>query len=472
MKALAKGRTAVSAAFALVLAAACDAPYSAFLEAIPVAADPNAPPVDVFIGVDGLSRAAFDEARGAGAFASFADGDLVTPFPGTSDYAWTRILRTGALPGYEIQYFDPPRNELVGEGLPGVLEHPVREGILSYACYRRFDFLGDGYFWMKRGYEDPEAALAPTLDELFWVLARRARTQPAFLAYLLNIDVLGHKGGPQRAAAALVELSRRIEAFKARHPGRFRFTLFGDHGNAHVKARLIDPRDVLRAVGVEPVERLGSGERLEAVPIVHVRVTYVALHTRPGEAGAVAERASTHTDVELAVARAGVGAIAGISGDRFGIWQGGVGHFFVRDRRGRIALENPEQWRESFALDFARVGVAAAPAADSLVLDDAAAFALFRPGRYPDLVARVATAFTHPAASIPADVLLSLPDDVASYGFHIPGSGDGVAIDGFHGGLGRGGSLSVLASEAIAPAPMTRADDLADLFPALQPAKP
>ena len=72
----------------------------------------------------------------------------------------------------------------------------------------------------------------------------------------------------------------------------------------------------------------------------------------------------------------------------------------------------------------------------------------------------MATAFTHPAVQYPAQVLLSLPDDVASFGFHVPGSGDGVAIDGFHGGLARGGSVSVLASQALPVPAAVRSDDL------------
>src|SRR5687768_12917875 len=103
----------------------CDAAYGGFLDAIPIPDQGTAEgPVEVYLGIDGLSRAAYDRARAAGAFASFSDGDLITPFPGTSDYAWTRLLGTGTLPGYEIQYFDTVANRLENQGLRGVAEHP------------------------------------------------------------------------------------------------------------------------------------------------------------------------------------------------------------------------------------------------------------------------------------------------------------------------------------------------------------
>jgi hypothetical protein len=316
----------------LVVVLGCDASYGGFLDAIPIPDGRSVSdgPVEVYLAVDGLSRAAFDQARAQGAFASFADGDLMTVFPGTSDYAWTRLLGAEPLPGYEIQYFDPRSNRLHNEGLRGVVEHPVREGLAaSFPCYQSFDFLGDGYLWMARGYRDPEAALSGTLDELFAVLVRRARQQRVFVGYLLNVDVIGHKGGLPRASAALVEIDRRIAALQARHPGRFRFTLFGDHGNAHQRARLVDPRRILEEVGIAPVRALGETPALQAVPIVHVRVTYVALHTRPDQAAEVAARLSRHADVDLAVARLGSTTLAdGRSADRFGIWKGGEPLYF------------------------------------------------------------------------------------------------------------------------------------------------
>jgi hypothetical protein len=103
----------------------------------------------------------------------------------------------------------------------------------------------------------------------------------------------------------------------------------------------------------------------------------------------------------------------------------------------------------------------------SVRLDDTEAFAATSTGRYPDLFHRVATAFTHPSVRFPPQVILSLRDDVASFGFHLPGSGDHLAIDGFHGALSRSSSLAVVASQSASLPPLVRADDLATIFPAI-----
>src|SRR4051794_39735891 len=103
-------KTRVLPLLALAATAACDGSYAQFLDAVP-GSDEDAPAeVQVFVGIDGLSREAFDGARARGAFASYHTASLVTPFPGTSDYVWTRLLRTGTMQSYELGYYDPAAN--------------------------------------------------------------------------------------------------------------------------------------------------------------------------------------------------------------------------------------------------------------------------------------------------------------------------------------------------------------------------
>jgi hypothetical protein len=440
--------------------AACDGGYTQFLDAVPAGDDGAPAEVQVFVGIDGLSRQAFDAARARGAFRTYDVADLITPFPGTSDYVWTRLLHGAPMQGYELGYYDPAANGVVHDGLTGVAEHAFREGIYeSLPCYRRFDFLGDGDLWMPRTYEDPEGSLNGTLDALFSVVEARGRRRAELLVYLLNVDVLSHQGGLAAVTAALVEVDRRIREFQDRHPGRFRFTLFGDHGSTLRKTELIDPRDLLTAQGILPVEALERPDRLEALPLVHVRVNYVSVHTHQALVPEVARRLSRERAVDVAVAPLGPADTAGAR--RYGVWQAGELHAFTRAADGSILVEAPLGWR-ALGIDLAGF---VAPGDTRARLGDAEAFAATAGGPRPDLFHRVATAFTHPAAHYPADLILSLTDDTASYGLHIPGSGDDAFVDGFHGSLSRASTLSVLATE-LGPLPAAvRADDLPALLP-------
>jgi hypothetical protein len=433
--------------------------------------------VQVFLGIDGLSRQAFDLARTRGAFTNWNVSDLITPFPGTSDYSWTRTLRAGALGGYEIEYYDPTTNELVGQGLAGVAEHPLREGIAdTFDCYRRFDFLGDGETWQAKSYLDPVGSFRTTLDALFDTVAGRARTKRALLAYVMTADVVSHMNGVDQAAWVLVELDRRIREFKANQSQAFSFVLFADHGNAHIASELVQPRDVLRDIGVNPVDALATADatdgRLEAVPIVHVRVNYVALHTRASQAAEIAARSSGSPRVDLAVAPLAASdhddASPATGTARFGVWRRGERFTFSRDGDGAITVDAPDRW------DWLGVDLRPFTSVDRATahLGDRQSFAATLSGPYPDLFYRVATAFSNPAARYPANVLWSMPDDVASIGFEVPLAGEIRANAGFHGSLSRASTLSVLASEAGGLPAAVRSDDLAELFPMLGGAAP
>jgi len=469
-----RAAAAVAVAAALAGACGCDAPYQQFLGSIPTEeVDPDAP-VEVFLGIDGLSKRAFDLARARGAFADYHAADLITPFPGTSDYSWTRTLRAGALGGYELQYFDPHANTMENRGLVGVAEHPLREGIAdTLPAYQRFDFLGDGETWMLDSYLDPVASLRPTLDQMFDTIAARGRTKSRVMAYLLNVDVVGHLGGLDQAVTMLVEIDRRIRAFKADHRRRFQFTLFADHGNAHQRSQLVDPVQILTDVGVASVDALSPAAPadatppppLEAVAVVHVRVNYVALHAARYNVADIAARTSGHPYVDLAVAR-----LADDAGgaQRFGIWRRGVLHSFSRDAAGTVIVDDPDAWCW-LAMDF---GPWRDHRGATAKLTDRQAFDATVSGPYPDVFYRVATAFTHAASRYPADILLSMPDNVASFGFAVPGAVVDIrAADGFHGALSRASTLSVVASDSKTLPPAVRSDELADMFPMLRGAE-
>ena len=308
---------------------------------------------------------------------------------------------------------------------------------------------------------------------MFDTIAARGRTKSRVMAYLLNVDVVGHLGGLDQAVAMLVEIDRRIRAFKADHRRRFQFTLFADHGNAHQRSLLVDPVQILTDVGVASVDALSPARRADDAVGAAAAAAAGGGRRRPrarelrGAARRPAQRRrhrGAHVappDVDLAVAR-----LADDAGgaQRFGIWRQGALHRFSRDAAGTIVVDEPDAWA-GWAWTSAR---GATPAARRRRWPIAQAFDATAAGPYPDIFYRVATAFTHAAARFPADILLSMPDDVASYGFAVPGAvADVRAADGFHGALSRASTLSVVASDSNPLPPAVRSDDLADLFPVL-----
>ena len=184
----------------------------------------------------------------------------------------------------------------------------------------------------------------------------------------------------------------------------------------------------------------------------------------------MARRASGHAWVDLAAADLGIVSLdspqgsSPIHGHRFGVFKSERLLSFLRLDDGSFIVEEPARWDELLGTQLA----AMSPASQRLPLTERESFQLTYDGPYPDPFYRIATAFTDPTAAHPPQVILSLPDDVASFGFHLPGGGDRAAIDGFHGALTRGSSLSVLASQSASLPPALRADDLLNVFPELK----
>ena len=314
------GALALTAAVAVTALSGCDAPYQQFLGAIPTdEANPDAP-VEVFLGIDGLSKQAFELARARGAFADYHVADLVTPFPGTSDYSWTRTLRAGALGGYELQYFDPQANAMENAASPASPSTRCEKGLAD-----TLPRISASTSW---------ATARPGCSTATWIRSpacarrwtrcstpsrRAAARSLASLAYLLNVDVVGHLGGLDQAVAMLVEIDRRIRAFKADHRRPYHFTIFSDHGNAHQRSRLVDPKQILTDVGVRRGRRAhharvhaddadgdaagGDSPPLEAVAVVHVRVNYVAVHAAAATSPRSRRAPRATAYVDLAVAR-------------------------------------------------------------------------------------------------------------------------------------------------------------------------
>src|SRR5205823_13814580 len=104
-----------------LLLLACDWEHFGLVNSVPLPPPRNAGrPVQVFLGLDGTSRAAFDEAMSEGAFEGFATSTLIPTYPATSDASWSRRLHTRRFAGYEFTYYDPVQDQIVDAGLEGV----------------------------------------------------------------------------------------------------------------------------------------------------------------------------------------------------------------------------------------------------------------------------------------------------------------------------------------------------------------
>lgn len=468
----------------MVLAApACDWEHFALMNSIPAQGDPKQNPVvNVYLGLDGLSFNAVARAREQGAFAGMNLARFIPMFPATSDASWTRMLRAERFQGLEYGYFDPEQDKVFNQAVGGLLVHlvPPLEALpftlptyaTAPAYYKAFDFHASEYLDALWSYDRPVFGYYRGLDHLFVTLAGRSHTQSNFTAYVLEIDVVGHIRSEDDVVDTLVALSARIERFKREHPERtFIFTLYGDHGIDGIKKppeNVVDFRDQLAAAGVTSVDSFEEADKVDgpaAVPILHTRVTYIAIHARPRWVSEVARLASTCPAADLVFARGQApgpdypGELRWVSA-----WREGnlVARFGYEAATDSYFLPADVDWA---ALDLP---VTFAPGATYGVFSDEALFALSAERTYPDFFFRARTAFEPIGQRFPPEVLVSFRHPFMSVGYAAPiGSANEVGTEGSHGAMDRLGSVGALLSEERTLPATVRSDNLLELFPNL-----
>jgi hypothetical protein len=459
----------------------CDWEHFGLVNSIPLGPPQNAGrPVKVFLGLDGVSRAAFDEAVRKGAFAGFATSTLIPMYPATSDASWSRVLHTRRFPGYEYTYYDETQDAVVDPGLEGVLQHliPPFDGSpfsdsssAAPAYYKAFDVHASDYFDAIGSYETTQLNFARALDQIFFTLAGRLDTQDVFFAYVLETDVLGHDEPMGSVVNALVTLSGRLREFQGNHPEYpITFTVMTDHGLDHVvkqQGNVLATTGEVASTGVRTVGSFAEGRQGAqpwAIVIEHTRTTYVAVHTEDTQADEVARRISTNPKFDLVVSRAvaGAGEPMAASWPRVSIWRDG-------QRAAYFAFDpDHDVYWLSRDLDQAAFGLALPPAADDFVpLSDQDLFDATMGQPYPDVFFRARTALEPVSVDHPAQVVASLKPDYVCLGYYAPGFGS-AGTAGSHGSLARISSEGILATQDRALPAYTRSDNVLEMFPALR----
>lgn len=479
MSAARPSRAALAAA--LLLASGCDWEHFGLVNSIPVPPPQHlGRPVKVFLGLDGVSRAAFDEAMSQGAFEGYATSTLIPMYPATSDASWTRMLHTRRFPGYEYTYYDRQADELVDPGLEGILRHvlPPFDGSpfggsssIAPAYYRAFDVHASDYFDAIGAYDTTLLSFARALDRIFFTLSGRLDSQEVFFAYVLETDVLGHSDARASVVSVLKTLSERLHEFQERHPEHpVTFTLMTDHGLDHVEKpadHVLVSRDEVAATGVRTVSSAAEGRAGPdpwAIVIEHTRTTYVAVHTEFAQADEVARRISTNPKFDVVVSRALAHAADGLpaSWPRVSIWKDGL-----RAARFAFDAEHDQYWLAR-GLDEAALGLTLPlTGAAYTAFSDDELFAATAGQAYPDLFFRARTALEPVSIDNPAPVMASLKTDYVCLGFNVPGFGT-AGTAGSHGALARAASEGILATQDRALPPYTRSDNVLAMFPALR----
>ena len=311
---------------------------------------------------------------------------------------------------------------------------------------------------------------ARRLDEIFIRLDGISETSNIFAAYIPETDTRSHMDSEADIIDMMIALSEKIDTFKANHPDKeFVFTLFSDHGNdfVHVPVeKMVEYDKEMEKLDIKPVLSLTQtdpNEALYAIPIVHTRVTYVAVYAHKQNEEKIAEKVSTLESVETVISHSSKPeAYAGTQEyDWYAVWKNGVKALtYGFDPVNDMYLLTFTDDYQAFDLEipFTSTELFQSFSDDEL-------FNVTKNSNYPDVFFRTRTALNEVGIEYPASMILSCKTGYASIGFKIPGGANEIASSSFHGALDAAGSTGLILTEEKDLPEVVRADTFIDLFP-------
>lgn len=460
-------------ALSMLAVGSCDLQYNAFTNSVPTVGEQSEAPneIHVFLALDGVSHATLEKARAQGAFSGtkWKSSEFISPFPANSDLGWSRIMRTEKIPSYDYQYYNSAEDKMYSTGYLGVLQHA--DPFHSLPAHRVFNYHGNGYADKYLIYRQREMSYSGRLDEVFIKLKGISQTSDVFAGYFPETDTRSHMDTEDDIIEMLLMLSEKMETYRSNYPDKkIVYTLFSDHGNDFVRVpveNMVEYDKVMQELGIVPVESLKQNDpndALYAIPIIHTRVTYIAVFAHEQNEAAIAQKLSTHESVESIVAKSSKPASYTGTDDLewYAVWKNGkqaIGFGFDATTDKYMFNTADDYQLFDVELPFKTTEVYQS-------LTDEEVFAATKDSAFPDMFYRIRTSLTKVGIEYPASMILSCKPGYASIGFKIPGGANEIASASFHGALeGSGSTGLVLTEEDIELPRVTRSDNFLDLFP-------
>jgi hypothetical protein len=269
----------------------------------PALPDANCPdggtgPRTLVLALDGVPLRVIQEARARGAFIGWPEpAPLVSTFPSLTNVAFSAMFQPfecEAANGYEVQYYDPERNKVVGA-------RPWNYSDRVFPWRETFDVTGTTVRGKMAVYSRPRKTALHEFEQAEALLMES--DQSLVLAHLGATDGLMHLRGDEKTVRLVVDLAGRLEDLKRRELERtgreLRVVMLSDHGNTHRKTRkAMSLRKQLKKAGLRPWPRLENEN--DVIAATFGIVNYGTLVTFPDKAEVAARAIAEHKHVQLA----------------------------------------------------------------------------------------------------------------------------------------------------------------------------
>ena len=236
-----------------------------------------------------LHRKAFSSEEGY-----FPVSRMVSTFPSTSDVAWTDILGSHPLPGYQRTYFSTAANSLISNN-----------GVTTTVEYeRQMDWQVESSFIRSMGYIYSVHTFEYEMHEMvknFW----NARTKDGnYYAYFRASDDAQHLD--RDILSMLCMLDKQLQELRARYKaleGRdLQIVILSDHGHNHAgPGRRVEVETFLKKAGYRISESIVNPKDV-VLPTAGIE-DWVEIHNSPAETERLAQRLTQLKGVDILTSR-------------------------------------------------------------------------------------------------------------------------------------------------------------------------
>jgi len=222
---------------------------------------------------------------------------LVAPFPSMTNVSFTAIFQPfGVEPirGYEMRYFDPDRNRIVGGG-------PIGYKKKAFAWKKLYHVISHTNLEKAAAFTSPRKNVRAVLERTENLVLDS--DDELILSHIESTDVLAHFRGDEPVVEIVIEVAAWADDLIRRHEESIgcplEVVLFSDHGNTKAKVKNISGvHHRLRSGGLQVVDYLRDPG--DVVAPTYGVVSFGVLYTDPEHTEQAARIIAGHPAVELA----------------------------------------------------------------------------------------------------------------------------------------------------------------------------
>lgn len=180
----------------------------------------------LFLCIDSIPYSVYTKAVDQGMFKGFKPASrMISTFPALTNYAWSVILNTGRVEGYQTRYYNPTLNKIEG-GFQDLFK--------SKGFPNKFDYIEENLISQLAAYVFGSSSIKKKMQNLREKILSSNRPR-FFLAFIGVSDIIAHIKGEKGLQELLQVVDRELDRIRKEHQKKYgeplEISMVSDHAS-------------------------------------------------------------------------------------------------------------------------------------------------------------------------------------------------------------------------------------------------